>query len=344
MRGPVRLALVGCGRIAQVAHLPAIEKADDIQLVAVSDPSEAVVRGVARRYHVPAAGTDAAQVWNDPNIEAVVIAAPDRFHYSLTSAALGAGKHALVEKPLASTSGEAAALVDLVKRTGLKLQVGAMKRHDAGVQAAHQFVQGSIGEPRSFSAWYRIGDLRPGIEATLFPPVYADPQVRQHEAAFKADRERYLLATHGAHIYDTVRYLLGDVASIHARHRADGDDHAWLALVTLASGAVGTITISVDVPGVSAEGIEIFGSTGWVKVDIPFPFYRQASQVRAYADGQEMVPVLTDGDAYERQVEAFARAIREDLAPTPDVSDGLAAVKLIEATAASVETRHEVQL
>ena len=62
------------------------------------------------------------------------------------------------------------------------------------------------------------------------------------------------------------------------------------------------------------------------------------------ADGQEIVPILTDGDAYERQVEAFARAIRDDLAPTPDVSDGLAALKLIEATARSVATGTEVGL
>jgi predicted dehydrogenase len=344
MRNPVRLALVGCGRIAQVAHLPAIEKADDVQLVAVSDPSDAVVRAVARRYDVPAACTDAAQVWNDPNIEAVVVAAPDRFHYPLASAALAAGKHALVEKPLASTSEEAEGLVGLVKQTGLKLQVGAMKRHDAGLQAAHRFVHESLGEPRSFSAWYRIGNLRPGIEATLFPRVYADLQARTQEAGFRADRERYLLATHGAHIFDTVRYLLGDVESIQARHRGYGRDHAWSALVTLVSGAVGTVTISVDVPGVSTEGIEIFGSTGSVHIDTPFPFYRQASNVRAYADGQEIVPVLTDGDAYERQAEAFARAIRDDLAPTPDVSDGLAAVKLIEATATSVETGQEVKL
>jgi predicted dehydrogenase len=344
MRERVRLAVVGCGRIAQVAHLPAIEKADAVLLVAVCDPSDVVVRAVARRYDVPSAYTEAAEVWSDPNIDAVLIAAPDRFHYPLASAALAAGKHALVEKPLASTSGEAQRLVDLVTQTGLKLQVGAMKRHDAGLQAAQRFIKQSLGDPRSFSAWYRIGDQRPGIEATLFPRVYADPEVGQHEASFKEDRERYLLATHGAHIFDTIRFLLGDVESIQARHRGFGRDHTWSALVTLVSGIVGTLTISVDVPGLPAEGIEIFGATGAVRVDTPFPFYRQASNVRAYAESQEVMPVLSDGDAYERQIEAFATAIRDDLAPTPDVTDGLAAVKLIEATVTSVETGHEVKL
>ena len=49
----VRVALIGCGRIAQVAHLPALEKAEGVQPVAVSDPGEYVARPVARRYDVP---------------------------------------------------------------------------------------------------------------------------------------------------------------------------------------------------------------------------------------------------------------------------------------------------
>jgi predicted dehydrogenase len=341
---PVRVALVGCGRIAQVAHLPGLEKASGIELVAVSDPSRTVAEAVGRRYNVPTVRTDASQVFSDPSVEAVIVAAPDRFHYALTRGALETGKHVLVEKPLASTIEEAEALVELVDRTGLKVQVGAMKRHDAGLQWARQFIADSLGEARSFMAWYRIGDLRPGIEATLFPRVFAEERTREQEAGFKADRERYLLATHGSHIFDTVRYLMGDVVAVEARHRGYGRDHAWTALLTVASGAVGSVAITVDVPGLPAEGIEIFGSTGSLRVDTPFPFYRMASTVHAYTNAQVVIPVLTDGDPYERQLEAFAVAIREDLAPNPDVRDGLAAVTLIHATAEAVDSGKEIRL
>jgi predicted dehydrogenase len=340
MNEPVRVALIGCGRIAQVAHLPAIEKAAGIELVAVSDPSEEVVRAVARRYDVVSA--DLSEVFADSEIEAVLVAAPDRFHYSITAAALRAGKHVLVEKPLASTIEDSAKLVDLVQQTGMILQVGAMKRHDPGVQYARQFMIERVGEVRSFHAWYRIGDLRPGVEASLFPRTYADPSAQGAEAAFKADRRRYLLATHGSHIFDTLRYLLGDVGSLLARHRDDGKDQLWQLLLTTKSGAIGTVNIAVDVPGEPAEGIEIFGLSGKVRVDTHFPFYRLASTVHAYADGVTIVPTLTDGDAYRRQVEAFARAIRHGSQPTPDVNDGLRAVQLIEATATAVESGAEV--
>jgi predicted dehydrogenase len=338
---PVRLALVGCGRIAQVAHLPAVEKAAGVELVAVSDPSGAVAGPVARRYGVAAA--DQGSVWADASIEAVLITAPDRFHHGLASEALQAGKHVLIEKPLTVTVAEAEDLVELVDRTGLTLQVGAMKRHDQGVQYARRFVAERLGAARSFSAWYRIGDLRPGIEASLFPPVVADPAARRQEAGFKADRRRYLLATHGAHVFDTVRCLLGEVASVVARHRQDGPDHLWQVLATTASGAVGTVTIAADVPGLPAEGIEVLGERGAVRVELHFPFYRRPATVHAYADGAVVVPTLTDGDAYQRQVEAFAGTIRGAGPPVPDVRDGLAAVRLIEATATAVATGSEVR-
>jgi predicted dehydrogenase len=341
MVDPVRLALVGCGRIAQVAHLPAVEKAEGVELVAVSDPSGAVARSVARRRGV-AAYTDQGSVWADASVEAVIVAAPDRFHHRLATEALAAGRHVLVEKPLASTVAQAEDLVGLVDRTGLTLQVGAMKRHDQGVRYAGRFIAERLGQVRSFNAWYRIGDLRPGIEAALFPPVVAEPDVRRREAVAKADRRRYLLATHGAHVFDTVRFLLGEVASLVARHRGHDRDHVWQLLVTTAAGAVGTVTIAADVPGLPAEGIEVFGATGAVRVDLHFPFYRRAATVHAYTDGAVVVPTLTDGDAYQRQVEAFARTIRAGGRPVPDVRDGLAAVRLIEATATAVDTGAEV--
>ena len=72
----VRVALIGCGRIAHVAHLPALEKAEGVQPVAVSDPGQYVARAVARRYDLPKAYADQSQVLGDESIEAVLAATP----------------------------------------------------------------------------------------------------------------------------------------------------------------------------------------------------------------------------------------------------------------------------
>ena len=88
-------------------------------------------------------------------------------------------------------------------------------------------------------------------------------------------------------------------------------------LATTTSGAVGTVTIAADVPGLPSEGIEVLGATGAVRVDLHFPFYRRAATVHAYADGEVTVPTLTDGDAYRRQLEAFAGAVRGNRPRSP---------------------------
>jgi predicted dehydrogenase len=349
MSDVMKLGVIGCGRIAQVAHFPALEKADGVEVVVVCDQSEDVARAVAARYGIASYVTDAAKVFENPQVEAVLIAVPDRFHRELAEAAMRAGKHVLVEKPLASTVDEARQLVALQQETGLTLQVGSNKRFDPGLSFARDYVAaGRLGEVRSFHAWYRIGTIRPGVEATLFPRVFADAQVRQVEAGFKADRARYLLATHGAHIFDTLRYLLGEeVTSVTVAHREFGRDQSWSILVTLASGSIGSIDVVVDVPGDGAEGIEIFGSEGQLRVDTHFPFFRRASDVWAYNadEGAATVPVFADTDTYERQAEAFARAVRgEAAANNPDARDGLEAVRLIAAVAESASSGAEVRL
>ena len=340
----VRLGIIGCGRIAQVAHLPAIEKAEGVTVTAVCDGNPEVAEAVARRYDIPAVHKDAGSLLADDSVDAVIVAIPDRFHRDIVSTALRAGKHVLVEKPLAATEDECRELAAIAAATGLKLQVASMKRHDQGVEYAKAFVEDGLGELRSFNAWYRIGDLRPGIEHTLFPRVYSNQDQVQGEAAVKADRQRYLLATHGSHVFDTVRFLCGPIVAIDARHTGFGRDHMWQCLVRTKGGVIGTMTITVDVPGAPSEGIELFGSRGTARVDIPFPFTKQASKVSVYADGQVVTPLLTDGDAYERQVESFAEAIRTDSDPVPNAADGLAAVRAIAACAESAEQKAEVQL
>src|SRR4029450_5849375 len=103
--------------------------------------------------------------------------------------------------------------------------------------------------------------------------------------AGKADRQRYLLATHGAHVFDTVRFLLGEVASLVARHRPDGPDPLWQAPGAAGAGAVGTVTIAADVPGLPSEGIEVLGAAGVVRADLHFPFYRRGASGHAVPRG-----------------------------------------------------------
>lgn len=334
---PVRVGLLGAGRIAQSAHLPAIAHAPSVRLVGLFDPSDHLRETVARRYEVVAYPT-AQALFDDPSIEAVIVAVPDRFHASATLEALRAGKHVLVEKPLASTVAEAEAVVEASRRSGGIVQVGSMKRHDPGVRFAARVVHERIGRILSATLWYRVmSALRPATEATYFPPMIVDPAVRAVEAAHRPDRAAYLLATHGAHVFDTLRHLCGDPTSLMVRHAMVGDDHAWHGLAMLGDGGLAHFEIAASVHAEWSEGATIHGEHGSVTVRTPFPVSLQASMVEAFdeASGITERPAFGDTNPYKLQVEAFARAIREGEHPDPDAPAGLAAVRLIEAASRS---------
>jgi predicted dehydrogenase len=332
---PVRLGVIGCGRITQVAHLPAIAKAGTISLAGVSDRSVSLAKGVGARYGVP--GFTAVSDLLAQDIEAVLIAVPDRLHLPVGEEALTAGKHVLMEKPAADTSEQASQLARLAADRGLKVQIGANRRHDPGINYARRAVAG-LGPVLSVTCWYRVhARFRPPTEQVLFPFIVVDEGVRRHEAEFKADRQRYLLATHGAHVFDTLRYLAGDVATVQARLAHVGPDYSWHGTGRLASGGLAGFEICANVHSDYSEGFEIYGERGHVSIRSYFPFFRRASSVRVFSeeDGTWRSPEFGATDSYQRQVEAFARAVRTGAATDPSAEDGVQALRLIEAVTSS---------
>lgn len=332
----IRLGLIGAGRIAQAAHLPAIARATNVELVAISDPSRTLANGVAAKYGVePFTDTETLL---QLDLDAVIIATPDRFHHPLGLKALAAGKHVLMEKPLASTSEQAEELAARAGELGLKLQTGSMKRHDPGLEFARRHVP-KIGPILSFTSWYRVmSALRPPTEATLFPPMVVDPEVRRVENTYKLDRERYQLATLGAHLFDGLTAFGGPGAWVSARVGRIGSDFTWhgIAGMTNSDGLI-SFEISAAVHGEWAEGMEIYGERGHISTRSPFPFFRHASEVEVHVEdeGVSLVPHFGDTDPFKRQVEAFARAILDDTPTDPTPEEGVTAVRWIEAVSES---------
>jgi predicted dehydrogenase len=221
----------------------------------------------------------------------------------------------------------------------LRVQVGAMKRHDPGVQHAADAVRNRIGTVLSATLWYRVmAELRPPTEATLFPALVVDQSVRAHEAGFKADRASYLLATHGAHVLDSLRHLLGQPVDVQARMAAAGEDLTWHALAGLPDGGLAHVEITAAVHGEWSEGADIYGERGSVHLRTHFPFALRASDIEVFDADTATAhrPVFGDSNPFERQIEAFARAVHDGTPTTPDACDGVAAVRLIDAVARSV--------
>ncbi|MFC4465319.1 Gfo/Idh/MocA family protein [Streptomyces xiangluensis] len=328
----IRLGVIGCGRISQAAHLPAVAKAENVELKAVCDASGTLADAMAGRY-----GSSAFHSVTDllgAPVDAVLIAVPDRFHAEVARQALRAGKHVIVEKPLAGSIAEAEELRDLAGSAGLELQVASMKRFDPGVQYAAE-AAARIGPLRSVVGWYRVmSQLRAPIEATLFPPLVVDPAVRSRELEYKAaHRAEHLLATHGIHTVDLLRYLAGDY-TIHSAVLSNNErDYSWHALGRFRDGAALSLEVTASVHAEWSEGFDLYGDAGHVRLRCPFPFTRQPSSVRVFDETTQTYsePAFGDSDPYERQLEAFAEAVLLARTAVPTADDGIEALKIVDA-------------
>ncbi|MGH2561065.1 MAG: Gfo/Idh/MocA family protein [Thermomicrobiales bacterium] len=143
----IRWGIVGCGQIAFDRILPALELASNCETVALFDPDpERLARAHGK---VPSAATypSLAELLADPNVEAVYIATPNHLHSEQTVAAAAAGKHILVEKPMALDAAQGRHMVEAADRAGVKLMVAYMTLFNPIFQAAKRLVDsGALGE------------------------------------------------------------------------------------------------------------------------------------------------------------------------------------------------------
>lgn len=342
----LKIGLLGCGPIAQFAHLPALMKAKRVLLWAICDGADDLLHTMGQRYGVRRLYRDYAKFLQEAGIDAVLIAAADEFHVPLAAQALAAGKHVLVEKPLGRNSRECRELWHAVQRTGLKLQVASMKRHDPGMAFASQFVGQRLGQILSVSGWYCDTLFRPAFQETLLPPIETSRRAVRPSADPKADRRRYSLVTHGAHLLDNLRYLGGAITGVTARCTEQSGQQSWHGLLEFERGGLGHFELTVKVNADWSEGYRVYGEHGSVEVKTFLPFYYRPSEVRAFdaRAQQSYTPLGAHGNPYKNQLEAFARTVLDNEPANPDAADGLATVVLLEAVEAAVDTGQHVEV
>jgi len=143
------IGIIGSGGIARGAHMPGYKACENqgVSILAVSDVNPDVAKLAAEQFEVPHVFTDYKQMLAMDEIDAVSICTPNYLHMQPTLDAFEAGKHVLVEKPLAMNAEEGARMVEAAHRAGKKFQVGFMTRFQAPAQALKRFINaGEMGE------------------------------------------------------------------------------------------------------------------------------------------------------------------------------------------------------
>jgi myo-inositol 2-dehydrogenase / D-chiro-inositol 1-dehydrogenase len=329
----VGVALVGAGRMGAFHAETLARRLPGARLAAVADAAPGAAERLAGALGADRAYTDAAQLWDDPAVDAVVIAAPARSHADLVVAAAAAGRHVFCEKPMAVTLPDADRAIDAARSAGVVLQVGFNRRFAADWRAARALLDaGTLGTPRLLRSLTRD----PGG----FDPARVLPDTIFLETLI--------------HDFDTLRFLNpgAEAVTVHAVADAlvepDWRDRGLLdtAVVTVRfdNGAVAVAEACFEASyGYDVRG-EVLGSGGMVTMGdgrrsgLAFsgPAGRLVETVRG---DQELFP-----GAYTAELAAFVEAVRTGTPAPVTGADARAALAIALAAAESVRTGRDVQV
>lgn len=142
MSDPVRVAVVGAGSIAQVAHLPVLRKIAGIEIAAICDNDLSKAQALGTRFDVPETYDDIEEVLKYSHPDAVVICTPNHLHEIHVGAALSAGVHVLCERPLSLTYEGVERVLKAAERYGKRVMVAMNHRFRTDVQAVRGFLAG----------------------------------------------------------------------------------------------------------------------------------------------------------------------------------------------------------
>ncbi len=214
----LRVGIVGTGRISDLHYL-GYQRSSRADVYAISDADESLLQSRAQEWGVERTYSDYRQLLEDPNVDAVDIVTPHHLHAEMTIAALEAGKHVSVQKPMALDIAQADAMVAVAGRSDKLFRViDNYLFHTPYVRAKELIDGGEIGEPISLSIKTVSG----------FAPEGWDIPQSSHE--WRTDPARSgaasVLFDHGQHIWAIVTYLLGDVERVFAYiGRTEVDQH-----------------------------------------------------------------------------------------------------------------------
>lgn len=305
----IRYGIIGFGLFAERAIAPAILASPNSTLVAIQKRSIAAAREKADQLSIPHAFSTAAELAACPDVDAVFIVSANVAHHDETITAARAGKHVLVEKPMAMNAIEAKHMVEECERNHVKLMVGQVVRFSPIVRRIRDLVQsGALGRIVTARADYFF-NARLSKRKWLY-----DRELAGGGAVFDI----------GVHCLDTLSFILEDrVESVRAMLSPEPtttttEGSAVLGL-KYSKGTMASITCSFEAPA-RHIGIEIIGTDGMAQAsDFTLSSTRLALELTSRTetiDTRKETIAVEVPNLYEDEVTAFSRCVLENI-PSP---------------------------
>jgi predicted dehydrogenase len=364
---PLRIGVIGCGAIAQMMHLPTLaERPDRFSIAALADIDRATLDAVAARYHVEATSTDYRELLRRDDVDAVLVLASGS-HQPFVEAALAAGKHLFVEKPLGFSLAETEALAAVARTSGRAVQIGYHKRFDPAYRRAQEVVR-SLADLRLIEVTvlhpdedvYRehhallprrdrvrlneaeldaltvrdamADQIRPALESTLGSDAPPDVQVAT-----------FILLTSLIHDVNVVRGLVGEPEAVLSAHVWRGG--MAQSSLTRFAGDLRVLLTWMSVPQLAhyEERVRCVANDGRVTLVFPSPYLRHAPTALEIErmDGGTLVVeehVVSYEEAFRAELHSFREAVVSGAAAHPGVDEAVADARWIEWIAQALVT------
>ena len=335
MNGKIKVGVIGCGYWGPNL-LRNFAENETAELRWMCDLDAKRVTAMGRRYPAAQATTDYKSVLGDQSLDAVTIATPVGTHFSFAKAALEAGKHVLVEKPLTTSVAEAEQLIELAERNSLNLMVDHTFVYTGAVRKIKEIVQsGEFGELLYFDATrINLGLFQDDINVVW--------DLAPHDLSIMdfviARRPEAVTATGSCHIKKGIE----NIAYVMLRFSDEFIAHFhfnWLSPLkirhTLIAGSRKMVVYDDIEP---TEKVRVYDS-GVTTTPSEDRLDREAAYrtLVSYRTGDVWVPKLDSTEALHYVCKEFLAAIREKRQPLTDGSAGLRVVRLLEAAQQSID-------
>lgn len=331
---PLRIGLVGTGigrlHAAGIVKMPALA-----ELAAVCGTDPEATRAAGAQYGAGYTTNRYEDLLADPAIDVIDLCVPHHLHLPMALAAAQAGKHLLVEKPLARTLAEADQIIRAANEAGVRLMTGHNQRYYGHHAKAKELLDaGAIGTPFMIVVSVHVHGHIDGFRRFL------------HDAGGGT------LIDSGVHRFDLIRWLMGDVSTLYAQTgrfmqmQMEGEDCAVVTM-RFQSGAIGSFSCSWSAKGPKPEEtLQIFGPQGAILTEDHTRSLRLSSEnpPAGLQDVREFVFPVDQAESIRRMIEAYMISLQCGEEPPVSGLDGRASLELSMASYASAASGMPVHL
>ncbi|MCL2004034.1 MAG: Gfo/Idh/MocA family oxidoreductase [Oscillospiraceae bacterium] len=349
----MKIAIIGCGAIANAAHIPSYLKNPEVEIKYFCDIRPERAKAAAEKYGCGAAVTDYRDVLADGEVTAVSICTPNNAHASIAIDAMRAGKHVLCEKPAARTYAEALEMQKVQHETGKTLVIGVVNRFNDNVNLIKKYIDsGKLGDVYRVYASFRAHRSIPGLGGAFTTKAIAgggtlidwgvhyldivmyccsDPEVRtvSGETFCKLGR-------------DIKNYVYKDMWAGPPDHSGiyDVDDSVTAFIRT--SGPVITVNGAwAENIGVEEQYIDFIGDKAGIRLIYGQDFTVYTAEHGALAAYK---PEIKSRDSFQNEIDAFIRCIRTGEKLASHIDTVIITAQMMQAIYDSAEQRREIVL